>query len=80
MEPEAFSRVIEVPFQGTTLRIIGREDFVAMKVFAGEPQDLVDARRAIDSNRHGLDAGLLRRLAKAYGGTASEALEKILHD
>jgi len=29
------------------LRVIGLEDFIAMKVFAGGPQDLEDARRAI---------------------------------
>ncbi len=80
LEREAFSRVIEVPFQGARLRIIGREDFIAMKVFAGGPQDLIDARRAIGSDRHALDTVLLRRLAKAYGGAASEALEQILRD
>jgi hypothetical protein len=30
MEPQAFSRVVEVPFQGSTLKFIGREDFIAM--------------------------------------------------
>jgi hypothetical protein len=30
MEPKAFSRVIEVPFQGEVLRFIGREDFIAI--------------------------------------------------
>jgi len=80
LEPEAFSRVIDVPFQGETLRIIGREDFIAMKVFAGGPQDLTDARRAIESDGRALDTNLLRRLAKAYGGAASDALEKLLRD
>ena len=28
------------------LRIVGREDFIAMKCFAGSPQDLLDARSA----------------------------------
>ena len=80
LEREAFERVIEVPFQGATLRIIGREDFIAMKVFAGGPQDLSDARRAIESDRPALDTILLRRLAKAYGGAASEALEELLRN
>jgi hypothetical protein len=38
IEPQAFSRVIEVPFQGNTLKFIGREDFIAMKAFAGGPR------------------------------------------
>src|SRR4051794_16843739 len=28
MEPQAMSRVIEVPFQGSKLKFIGREDFI----------------------------------------------------
>ena len=26
LDPQAFSRIVSVPFQGTTLRVIGRED------------------------------------------------------
>src|SRR6185436_9338291 len=47
MEEAAFSRTIEVPFQGELLQVIGREDFIAMKVFAGGPLDMEDARKAI---------------------------------
>jgi hypothetical protein len=78
MDPQAFSRVIEVPFQGSTLKIIGREDFVAMKVFAGGPMDIVDATRAISAGRDSLDIHLMRRIAKRYGRDASESLERLL--
>ncbi len=47
LEPQAFSRTAEVPFQGRTVRFIGREDFIAMKAFAGVPPGLVDADRTI---------------------------------
>jgi hypothetical protein len=77
-ESQAFSRVVEVPFQGSTLKFIGREDFIAMKVFAGGPMDLMDAKRAIIAARDGLDFDLLRRLARRYGRDASEALELLL--
>ncbi len=80
MEPQAFSRVIEVPFQGSTLNFIGREDFIAMKVFAGGPMDLVDAARAVSAGRNSLDFDLLRRLAKRYGRDASASLERLLAD
>ena len=80
MEQDAFSRVVAVPFQGTTLRFIGREDFVAMKVFAGGPVDLVDAARAISAGRDSLDLELLPRLAKQYGRDAFQALERLLKD
>ena len=58
MESQAFSRLVEIPFQGTTLKFIGREDFIAMKVFAGGPMDLLDATRAISAGRTSLDFDL----------------------
>jgi predicted nucleotidyltransferase len=78
MEPQAFSRVVEVPFQGSTLKFIGREDFIAMKVFAGGPMDLLDATRAISAGRDSLDFDLMRQLAKRYGRDAAESLERLL--
>jgi predicted nucleotidyltransferase len=78
VEPKAFSRLVEVPFQGNTLKFVGREDFIAMKVFAGGPMDIVDATRAISAGRDSLDLDLLRRLAKRYGRDAAESLERLL--
>lgn len=46
LDPEAFSRTFAIEFSGTTLRIIGREDFIAMKCFAGGSQDIADAQEA----------------------------------
>jgi hypothetical protein len=77
-EPQAFSRVVAVPFQGSSLKFIGREDFIAMKVFAGGPVDLIDAKRAIYAANNSLDLDLLRRVAKRYGRDASESLERLL--
>jgi len=74
----AFSRLLVVPFQGRALNFIGREDFIAMKVFAGGPIDLLDARRAIAAAGNALDAGLARRLATRYGREAAAALEPLL--
>jgi predicted nucleotidyltransferase len=78
MEPHALERAIEVPFQGSALNFIGREDFVAMKVFAGGPMDLIDAARVISAGGADMDLELVRRLAKRYGRDASSALERIL--
>src|SRR5690348_15742273 len=47
LDSDTFERVIEVPFRGGTLRVIGREDFIATKCFAGGPQDIADARQAV---------------------------------
>ena len=78
LDPQAFSRAIDVPFQGKTLRFIGREDFIAMKAFAGGPMDLVDAARAITAGGASLDLDLVRRLSKRFGREASESLDRLL--
>lgn len=78
MEMQAFSRTVDVPFQGSTLKFVGKEDFIAMKVFAGGPVDLADATRAIAAAGKSLDIQLLRRLAARYGRDAAAALNKLL--
>jgi hypothetical protein len=78
LETEAFARAMAVPFQGEMLRVIGREDFVAMKVFAGGPQDIADARNALCAASGTLDLPLVRRLAARYGHATAAALETLL--
>lgn len=80
LESAAFSRTIEVAFHGETLRVIGREDFIAMKLFAGGPQDIVDARRALAVTRDSLDMTLLERLVKQYGREAANSLRQLLSE
>jgi len=78
LEPGAFARAQHIAFLGESLRIIGREDFIAMKAFAGGPQDLSDARLAIAFDRESLDLGLLRRLAERFGREAAKTLDELL--
>ena len=78
LDPEAFSRSITVPFQGKVLRVIGREDFIAMKCFAGGPQDLADARVALKTRDEQVDLGLLRRITRRFGRAATDSLEALL--
>jgi hypothetical protein len=78
MEAQAFSRVVRFPFQGMTLDFIGREDFVAMKTYAGGPTDLADAARVLAASGDTLDLDLLRRLARQFGPDAAKALERLL--
>jgi len=78
LDPDAFARAIDVPFHGGTLRVIGREDFIAMKCFAGGPQDIADARQAVATADGPLDVGLLRRVTRRFGRSAADHLEQIL--
>ena len=78
LDAQAFARAIDVPFQGKTLKFIGREDFIAMKAYAGGPMDMVDAARAIAASGGSLDLVLVRRLAQRFGKEASESLDRLL--
>ena len=70
--------MLEVPFQGERLRIIGREDFIAMKLFAHGPQDVADAEFAVAAAGDDLNLPLLKRLVTQYGLETVAALEKAL--
>ena len=78
MEAATFARAIVVPFMGQMLRFVCREDFLAMKAYAGGPQDVDDARKVIKAAGDSLDLALLRRLAVQYGRSAATALESLL--
>jgi hypothetical protein len=78
MDPKAFSRTVEVPFMGVNLHIVGREDFIAMKCFAGGPQDLLDAQAAYRSAQGPVDLDLLRSVARRFGRDAADNLEQVL--
>jgi hypothetical protein len=78
LDPAAFSRVVAVPFHGIHLRVIGLEDFIAMKIFAHGPQDLEDARAALAAAGSAVDFVLLRNLATRFSRETGEALELLL--
>jgi predicted nucleotidyltransferase len=77
-DPQAFSRTIDVPLDGESLRFVSLEDFIAMKIFAGSPQDVSDATTALEVATEPLDINLLRQLAKRYGADSARSLENIL--
>jgi predicted nucleotidyltransferase len=77
-DPQVFSRSITVPFQGAAIRVIGREDFIAMKCFAGGPQDIADARQALSNAEQRVDVDLLRRTTRRLGRAAADMLEQLL--
>jgi hypothetical protein len=78
MDPAVFSRTVDVPFMGVNLRIVGREDFIAMKCFAGGPQDILDAQSAFDSAQGPVDLDLLRAVTRRLGRDAADKLEQVL--
>lgn len=79
LDPEAFSRSLTVPFMRSTVRVIGREDFIAMKCFAGGPQDMADAREVMRAADRPLDMDLLRRVTRRFGRDAADHLERLFN-
>jgi hypothetical protein len=67
-----------VPLDGAPLRFVGLEDFVAMKLFAGSPQDVSDATTALEVATELLDVNLLRQLSRRYGADTARSLENVL--
>ncbi len=78
MDPKLFARTLQIPFAGDVLNVVGREDFIAMKCFAGGPQDLLDAGSAYEGAQGPVDLDLLRRVARRFGRDAADRLERIL--
>lgn len=78
LDSGAFSRAITVPFLDSSIRVIGREDFIAMKCFAGGPLEIADARNALKAANEPIDFDLLRRLTRRFGRPAADALEQVL--
>ena len=74
----ALGRAIDVPFQGAVLKVLGREDFIATKLFAGRPLDLADADAAMTVDQAALDITLLRRLVELFGPEARQNLDSLL--
>jgi hypothetical protein len=60
------------------LRVVCIEDFVAMKVFAGGPQDMRDARQALLAANNAPDKELLLRLAARYGRATLEEIKELM--
>lgn len=78
MDPELFSRTLEIEFRHAKLRVVGREDFIAMKCFAGGPQDLIDARSAYQAAPGPIDLDLLRTVTRRFGREAADRLQEVV--
>lgn len=78
MDPELMTRTRQVMLADATLEIVGRDDFIAMKAFAGGPVDLADARAVIELDRESLDLDLLRRLAQRFGRGVARTMEDLI--
>jgi len=78
MPEDIFSRTINSPFLGSQVRIVGLEDFIAMKIFAGGPQDTEDVKNVLEVSSGKIDVTLLKKLALNYRKVELKKLETLM--
>lgn len=78
MDPEVLDRTRQVTLAGSVLEVVGREDFIAMKAFAGGPVDIADAKAIIEADPGALDLALLRRVARRFSDDTARRVESLL--
>jgi predicted nucleotidyltransferase len=78
MDPEVLDRTRQVTLAGSVLEVVGREDFIAMKAFAGGPVDIADAKAIVEADPGALDLALLRRVARRFGDDTARRVESLL--
>lgn len=77
---DVFKRVLKASFMGSRVTMIGIEDFIAMKIFAGSPKDIHDVIGVLKVSAKKIDLKLLRQLALRFGKIERDKLEKILNE
>lgn len=80
MTEAVFARAIEVKFMGERIRVIGVEDFIAMKLFAGSPKDVSDVVGVLRVSYDRIDLTLLKELATPYGKDTLRHLDALLQE
>ena len=80
MKEDVFSRLVKTKFKDGYLQLIGIEDFIAMKIFAGSPKDLDDARGVLKISSKKINLALLRQVTSFYGKDAALKLEELLKE
>jgi predicted nucleotidyltransferase len=78
MSDEVFSRLVKTSLLDHSLKMIGVEDLIAMKIFAGNPKDLDDVSGILSISAKRINVPLLKQLTKRYGTKEAKLLEKFL--
>ena len=78
MTEDAFGRVRTASFLRAKIKLIGIEDFIAMKIFAGGAKDIEDVLGALQVSPEKIDRPLLKHLTLHYGKKELIKLEEIL--
>ena len=74
---DVFKRSMRAEFMGKNINIVGLEDFITMKIFAGSPKDLNDVKGVLEVSGDKLNIKLLKNLLVKQGNEAIKTFEKI---
>ncbi len=80
MKEDIFSRTVEAEFMNARICLIGVEDFIAMKIFAGSPKDLSDVVGVLKISREKIDPLFLKQRVQKYGKSALRTLHSLLRE
>jgi hypothetical protein len=80
MDSGVFTRTIRVNFLKQKICFIGIEDFIAMKIFAGSPKDIDDARNALNVSKKLVNDKLLEKFTAGYGKKEVKILSALMKE
>lgn len=80
LDPEVFQRSIMSDLEGMRLRMVAPEDLIALKIYAGGPRDMEDAKGVLEVTGKSLDRDLLLRLCQRLGSEEHERCRALLGD
>ena len=80
MTEAIFSRTVEAEFMDARIRVIGLEDFIAMKLFAGSPQDVQDVVGVLAVSSNQMNLSLLNTLVQQCGNDVFQKLQSLLQE
>jgi len=72
------SRTVSCAYEETPLHIVGLEDLIAMKLFAGSFRDIEDIRQLLSVSKERVDLPLLQQLALRFGRKERALLDDLL--
>jgi hypothetical protein len=67
LDPGFFDRALSDEFDGLKLRFASPEDLIALKVYAGGPKDMEDAKGVLEVQSGAIDKDLVLSLCRRFG-------------
>jgi hypothetical protein len=78
MDPAAVRRAMDASLFDAQIRIVGVEDLIAMRAFAGRVQDLEDVHGILQVAQGNLNIALISAVAARYGDATQRTIDAIL--